>query len=288
VTKAVALFFALLTVAYIAVRPSPSTAPLPKDVPGLAARLMDHPTDWTAASALTEKALDAPVGDRKALWQAAHDLAASLAPLRREPGVAFTRAGFFHWEELSAAERKGVLDAYAPLLGDPTFFMNTYRSIFALTGDLAYLRRAQPATPEATRSLAWLASSYGRFDDYRAIRAELEQRGETVPPQPPPAVGRDRWAGLCNEDVCFSAWREVDANHGVAVTMKPIDTDDVAPYVEIYVDGARRAEGAVGRETTLTATVGAPGVHRIEVRQVNAVTRNSVQRRLRITSLRIL
>ena len=286
-TKGLPLFFGALAVAYLALRPSPSPGPLPKDVPGLAARLTEHPADWVAASALTEKALDAPVRDRKALWRAVNELAASLAPLRREPRIAFTRSGFFHWEELSAAEQKAVLDAYSPLLNDPAFFTNNFRSAFALTGDLGYLRRAQPATPEATRAVAWLASTYGRFDDYRAIRAEMEQRGEAAPPQAPAAVERDRWTGLCGEDVCSSAWREVDADRAVTVTVKAIETDDVRPYVEIYVDGVRRAEGPIDGDTTLTAPV-LPGTHKIEVRLANAITRNSAQRRVRITSLKAL
>lgn len=285
--KGLAIFFGALAVAYVALRPSPAAGPLPKDVPGLAARLAEHPTDWVAASALTEKALDAPAPDRKALWHAAYDLAASMAPLRPEPRTAFARSGFFHWEELSAAERKAVLDAYAPLLGDPTFFTNNFRSTFALTGDLGYLRRAQPPTPESSRAIAWLASTYGRFDEYRAIRAEMEQRGETASPQTPAAVERDRWTGLCGDDVCFSAWREVDANRAIAITVRPIDTDDVAPYVEIYVDGARRAEGPIDGETTFTAPV-APGTRRVEVRLANAITRNSAGRRVRITSLQTL
>jgi hypothetical protein len=288
VAKGLALFFGALALAYVALRPPPSAGPLPKDVPGLAARLAAHPTDWVAAGALTEKALDAPVRDRKALWQAANELAASLAPLRREPRLAFTRSGFFHWEELSAAERKAVLEAYAPLLSDPTFFANNFRSAFALTNDLGYLRRAQPRTPDATRAVAWLAATYGRFDDYRAIRADLEQHGDGTSPQPPAEIARDRWTGLCGEDICFSAWREIEANQTVAVTLKAVDTDDVAPYVEIYVDGVRRAEGAVAGNVTLTAAVDTPGIHRVEIRLANAVTRNNAQRRIRITSLRTL
>jgi hypothetical protein len=286
VTKGLAIFFAALAVAYVALRPSPSSGPLPKDVPGLAARLTAHPTDWTAASALTEQALDAPVRDRKALWQASNELAVSLAPLRHEPRIAFARSGFFHWEELSDAERKAVLEAYLPVMhDDPLTFGKMVHLIYRLSGDFDYLRRAAPPTADAIRSLAWIAATYGRFDRYRALRTEAE-RGEQEPRKAPGYV-KEAWSGLCGEDVCFSAWREIDANRAVTISVKTIDTDDVRPYVEVYVDGARSAEGPIEGETTFTAPV-SPGTHQVEVRLANSVTRNSVQRRVRITSLHAL
>lgn len=285
-TKAVALFFGALLVAYVAIRPSPSTGRLPKDVPGLAARLTAQPTDWQAASALTEKALDAPVPDRKALWHAANDLAVSLAPLRHEPRIAFTRSGLFHWEELSAAERNEVLEEYAPVMrDDPLTFSNMVHLIYRLSGDFDYLRRAAPPRVESMRALASLAATYGRFDQYRVLRTDAERQEQEQGTAP--AYGREAWSGLCGENLCFSAWREIEANRAVALTVKTIDTDDVRPYVEVYVDGARRAEGPIDGEATFTVPV-APGAHQVEVRLANSITRNNVQRRVRITSLQVL
>jgi len=259
---------------------------MPKDVPGLVARLTAHPTDWQAASALTEMALDAPVRDRKALWRAANELAASLAPLRPEPGIAFARSGFFHWEELSAAERKAVLEAYAPVLrGNPLIFGDMVHLIYRLTEDFDYLRRAAPPRVESLQALAWLAATYGRFDQYRALRTELERQAHEE--RAVPAYGREAWSGLCGENLCFSAWREIDAQRAVAITVKTIDSDDVRPYIEIYVDGVRSAEGPVDGETTFPAPL-SPGAHRIEVRLANSVSRNNAQRRVRITSLQAL
>jgi hypothetical protein len=286
VAKGIAFFFGALAVAYIALRPSPSAGPMPKDVPGLAARLTEHPTDWVAASALTEIALDAPVPDRKALWHAVNDLAVSLAPLRSEPRIAFARSGFFHWEELSAAERKELLEAYAPVMrNDARTFQLMVHLLYRLTGDLDYLRRAAPPKADSLRTLAWVAATYGRFDHYRALRTEAERREQGRPE--PPAYSREAWSGLCGENLCSSAWREIDANQAVAVTLKTIEGDDVPPYIEVFVDGTRRAEGPIDGETTFTAAV-ASGTHLVELRLVNLITRNSTQRRVRITSLQAL
>src|SRR5207244_1372353 len=111
-------------------------------------------------------ALDAPVRDRFAFWRASNELATSGAPHRPEPRAAFARAGFFHWWELSAADREAVLDAYVPVLRNPLMFGAMVEPIYRLTGDFAYLQRAQPRTAEATRALASLAAANGRFDDY--------------------------------------------------------------------------------------------------------------------------
>ena len=284
--KGLAAFFGALAVAYLALRPSPSSGPLPKDVPGLVKRLTAHPADWMAASALTEQALDAPARDRKALWRASNELAVSLAPLRREPRIAFARSGFFHWEELSDTERKAVLEAYAPVMrNDPRTFLHMAHLIYRLTGDFDYLHRATPPRADSMRTLAWIAATYGDFDHYRAFRTEAD-RGEQIQPKPP-AYDKESWSGLCGEDVCSSAWREVDANRAVAITVKTIDSDNVRPYIEVFVDGARRAEGPIDGETTFTAPV-APGTHQVEVRLGNAITSNTTQRRVRIMSIQAL
>src|SRR5207244_9094911 len=106
--------------------------------------------------------------------------------------------------------------------------------------------------------------------------------------EPPHTIDRERWSGLCGEDVCFAAWREIEAGRGIAVTVKTIDSDDVRAYVEIYVDGMRSAEGPIDGEQTFTALVGGPGWRKVEVRLANPITRNSRQRRVRITALQTL
>ncbi len=272
--KFVAILSALFAVAYAVVRPAPSRGALPADVRGLAARVASHPSDWMAASALAEKALDAPVRDRLALWRASSALAISSAPYRPEPRTAFARAAFFHWGELSDADRKAVLGAYAPvLLGDPRTFMTMSQTLYALTDDLGYLRRAQPRRADTARRVAWIAGTYGRFDDYRAIREEIERLyGES--------------AAQSEAQVADS--RSIEAVHGLDVTVATVMTDEVPPYVEIYVDGARRAEGAVPGEQTFAVPIGAAGEHRIDVRLANPITRNGTPRRVRVVTVRTL
>jgi hypothetical protein len=286
VRKIAAIASALLAIAFVAIRPAPARGPLPADPRALAARVAAHPADWVAASALTEKALDAPMRDARGLWHASGELAISLAPALPEPRASMARSAFFHWNEMSEPERRAVLEAYAPVLRDPLTFSRTMNDIYALTGDLDYLRRAAPQTIGDTRALASLAATYGRFDVYRALREEIERQPHEV--RNPPPHGRDGWSGLCSDDVCFSAWREVDAGRSVTVTVTAAITDDVRPYVEIYVDGARRAEGAVNGEQTFTALIDTAGRHDIEVRLANPITRNSAQRRIHITRFEAL
>lgn len=245
--KTVAGVAALLAVAYMASNPAsqhPSTL---------------APTDWHAASALAEKALDMPVRDPLALWRASGAMAIALAPLQPEPRISFARAGFFHWIELSAADRKAVLDAYAPVLRDEATFLRMYETIYGLTGDFGYLRRAQPRTPEPTRQMVWLAATYGLFDQYRALRDEVPDFATPV----------DK--------------KTVAAEREIAVGVKTQVTDEILPYVEIYVDGVRAAEGPVGGEQTFVVPVQSGGAHVVEVRLANQVTRNNTRRIIEVT-----
>ncbi|HXH37378.1 MAG TPA: hypothetical protein VNN08_02000 [Thermoanaerobaculia bacterium] len=146
------------------------------DARALAERMAGHPTDWQAASALTEVALDTRLGNRIVLWRAAYEDASMLAPERTDPVNAFARAAFFHWTELSAKDKRDALAAFAPLLRDPTMFSRMARPLFELTGDLSMLRRSHPPTASSTGTLISLALSNGLFADYRSLRGELEKK----------------------------------------------------------------------------------------------------------------
>ena len=66
------------------------------------------------------------------------------------------------------------------------------------------------------------------------------------------------------------------------ISLATEQSDEIPPYVEIYVDDLRRAEGEVRDERTFD--IGAtPGLHTVEVRLVNPRTRNGIQRRLRLS-----
>ena len=142
----------------------------PEDVEGLARWLARHPADWLAASALTDRSLDADVPRRVELWHKAHRLAQTLAPHRTQPAAGFVRAGLFHWYELGEADRKAVLAAAVPLLREERTFVLMHRNLWQLTRDLGYLRRVAPPTIAAQSLLRDLAATHGRFADYRELR----------------------------------------------------------------------------------------------------------------------
>lgn len=152
----------------------------PEDLEGVARWMTDHPADWLAASALTDQALDATIPRRFELWRAAYANALYLAPYRTNARAAFVRAGLFHWYELGPDDRKRVLGVTAPLLRDRQTFLRLHKPLWELTGDFDYLRRN---APDDERSLVWLrdiAAANGRFDDYRQLRAAIdEERLET-------------------------------------------------------------------------------------------------------------
>jgi hypothetical protein len=360
------------------------------DAPLLAARIASHPTDWEAASALSEVALDSKLGNRVGVWRAAYEHASLLAPDQSEPATAFARDAFFHWPELSEKDRRDVLAAYAPALRDLNVFRRMARPLFELTGDLSLLHRAGPLTADTPATLISFALPNGLFADYRSLRKELQQKrlddfagqSGTEPPEElvarfpappyhtdaeplirallvelhrrplqdnpnrpdvvdgvvdyalrhdldpldglevitrrPGAAGvatqiklaqalglkerasqlelasRDprrvapnlfEWQGLCDKDLCTRAWRMIEAEHGVALTIETVKTDEVPAYVEIYVDDDLRAEGEAGPKRDFVVPVGNRGSHRIEVVLANPITRNNSPRSVHIAGI---
>jgi hypothetical protein len=150
--------------------------PLPHDSAGLATRLLVHPTDWQAASALAERALDDMSPRRIEAWHAAYSMAQQLAPHSDGPRTAFVRDGLFHWYELGEGDRRTVLVALDPLMRDPMFFFRLTGPFFYLTGNVAYLRRVRPQTLGATETLGEFVVMNGRFADYHDLRAEAERQ----------------------------------------------------------------------------------------------------------------
>jgi len=373
--------------------PEIGSPPLPTGVTALASRVAKHPTDWEAATLLTEVSLDSRLEKRVELWRAAYDHASRLAPDRPGPAGSFARAAFFHWQELSPKERQDALNAYAPLLADESRFARMAQPLFELTGDLSMLERARPRTEYATGILISLALRNGLFDDYRKLRADLQrerlddfaQRAHSSSPadliasfpDPPyradseplivalldelhrrpldevpgkPAiidalvdyslrhnlepldgleliahnrgsasdstrirlarklgennvaaqiemgtadprrapVADSEWQGLCGTNVCYSAWRNIDASHAVSVNIATVETDNVPAYAEVYVDDVLRAEGEVGARRGFIVPAGNPGAHRVEVVLANPATRNGGVRRLHINGITTL
>lgn len=96
------------------------------------------------------------------------------------------------------------------------------------------------------------------------------------------------WQGLCEKDLCTRAWRMIEAEHDVMLTLETAQTDEVPAYVEIYIDDALRAEGEVGPRRDFIVPIGSRGAHRIELVLVNPITRNRAPRRIHITSITTL
>jgi hypothetical protein len=388
-----AVMMAAAALLFVSHPPEIASPPLPSAATELAVRVVRHPADWEAATLLTEFSLDSPSDRRVLLWRAAYDHASRLAPQQPGPANSFARAAFFHWQELSPKDRQDALNAYAPLLADEYRFARMAQPLFELTGDLSLLERSRPRSEHATGIVISLALRNGFFDDYRKLRADLQQErlhdfaarvrssspAELIVhfPDPPyrsdsepliaalldelhrrpldevpgktavldalvdyalrhnlgPLDGLDliahrpgsasdvtrirlarklglnnlaaqielatadprrvapvesEWQGLCEKDVCYSGWRNIDASHAVALTVDTVHTDNVPAYAEIYVDDVRRGEAEVGVRRDFIAPVGNPGTHRVEVVLANPATRNGDARRLHISRLTTL
>lgn len=119
---------------------------------------------------------------------------------------------------------------------------------------------------------AQLARALG--DESAALRIELTEGVRTTVREAPTP-----WTGLCGDELCGLATRTHEGP--LTIRMTVTQSDDIDPYVELYVDDALVDEGPVHDERTFTA--GSPGLHRIELRIVNARTRNGVQRRVRLS-----
>jgi hypothetical protein len=98
------------------------------------------------------------------------------------------------------------------------------------------------------------------------------------------AKARPEWDGLCGSELCTTArryeWAAVPKS--VAITATRTQSDEIAPYLEIFVDGFRLAQGEVTESRTFTLHLPA-GAHAVEVRLVNTHMRNGVQRRVRLS-----
>lgn len=423
--RALRMFFAILAGAMVLSLIAGATwraePKRPTDAKELAAWMESHPADWEGAAALTEAAPDSDLPRRFELWQAAHEDALTLAPLRDSSKASFIRSGFFHWYELDDAQKHAVLREVAPMLRDEQYFRGLAPAIWRLTHDLAFLKEAAGNNYTSTALLRDIAATNGLFADYRDLRDEaLRQRTaalvarmrddatldptEFVPvvctteDQPllqaileyahdhpidkhpadsdaaqslidfairhrlqpldgieflahdatavtPPfrarlaiAIGdqkradlietgagaddapqwsdyyteraayelahgnrdvasayahranvsrkqRLEWSGRCSDAICTSARKDIEIDNGgksYSLSLTAVASDDVAPYVEIYVDEARVAEGTVGTEETFSTPTLSAGVHRVLVRVVNPFTRNLAARKVKV------
>jgi hypothetical protein len=121
-----------------------------------------------------------------------------------------------------------------------------------------------------------LANAFGMSPDAFTIRV-----GAKGPLTDPP---RGEWQNLDNGNVKGRSWIDREMRGATSVTVETVKSDEVPPYVEIYLDDARVAEGEVAKSQTFAIPASA-GVHRLEVRVVNPSTRNATPRIVRVVSV---
>jgi hypothetical protein len=103
------------------------------------------------------------------------------------------------------------------------------------------------------------------------------------------AAGRKsgNWIGTCGPaEVCTSSTRTVSSptpGHAIDLTVSNAESDEVPPYVEVFVDDALVAEAAVSDTQVFHLTAAEAGDLRVEVRLANPRTRNRLQRRVRLS-----
>jgi hypothetical protein len=169
--------------------------------------------------------------------------------------------------------------SYEPArFGDPTTVMIDYAVAHHLQPleALAPFVDAVKVIPDATR--ARLAGALGRHDD-----AALIEMSSVIPPEPAPS-SRPEWRGTCGaNELCDLARTNLHWKGGtLEIEAHTVQSDQIPPYVEIYADDTRVAEGEVA-QTRRFAVPLAPGVHGIEVRLVNPSIARGVQRRVRLS-----
>jgi hypothetical protein len=92
---------------------------------------------------------------------------------------------------------------------------------------------------------------------------------------------QDVWTNVCSaSELCTSVFRT--HNGPLQFRASASQTDEIPPYVEVYLDDALVLEGEV-RDKKIFSVDAAPGPHRLEVRLVNRTMRNGTQRRVRLS-----
>ena len=155
-----------------------------------------------------------------------------------------------------------------------------------------YFLRDADSAPEPDR--ARLALALGRTDAATQIRLAARDVAEAAWAQyhrergEPARIDPAKWQGVCgsHDDLCRVATREIAVGAGgtIAIELEAVERDDVAPYVEIYLDRQLVAEGAIDGRKRFEVNA-APGTHALELRLVNRVTRNETYRLVRLSSV---
>ncbi|HEV7763703.1 MAG TPA: hypothetical protein VGQ76_01760 [Thermoanaerobaculia bacterium] len=173
------------------------------------------------------------------------------------------------------------LAALAPLVDIQGKLSNPARARLAIAlGDRAGATRVE-LTAGIVTNAEWMPYNLERaaFEEHHGDNAVAAlYRSRALVPEKPPI---DVWTNTCSgNELCTSVFRTHDGplTFNVAVSQ----SDQIPPYLEVYVDDVLLAEGEVRGERTFTLNA-SPGPHRTEVRLVNRFTRNGTQRRARLS-----
>jgi hypothetical protein len=205
-----------------------------------------------------------------------------ILPLLEEPsplsGVTRARAAL----DLHNANAASRIEITSAVTGKPeweAYFLD--RAIFeARRRDAAaanaYLVRAAGQTPAMSLPLLAAGEQVATLLGNPKAAADYRRQLEARPKQP--------WSNVCGtNELCNTAVRdEYVAGDRLRLELTATQSDETPPYVEIYVDDALRAEGAVKDARVFEVSV-PRGVHRVELRLVNRLTRNGTGRRVGIT-----
>ena len=173
------------------------------------------------------------------------------------------------------------LTALAPLVDRTGKLSNPTRARLALAlGDRDAAMRVE-LTSSIANAPEWIPYHLERaaFEEKNGqpALAALYRTRATVADAP----AENAWTNLCGvAELCNSVFR---IHHGpLQFRLSIAQSDEIPPYVEIYLDDVLVAEGEVRDGKTFSVDA-APGSHRTEVRLVNRTTRNGIQRRVRLS-----
>jgi hypothetical protein len=134
---------------------------------------------------------------------------------------------------------------------------------------------AMPASSDEWTQYFWERAAYERAHGDAAAAIDAAKVAAAGPPA---------WRDLCGPEICTHARRVVETSGPAqgSLTLGLVAADDVLPYVEIYLDSVRVAEGTVMGEETFAVPIPAAGLHLLHIELVNPFTRNRERRRVRI------
>lgn len=141
----------------------------------------------------------------------------------------------------------------------------------------AYVDRARLGgeSPEYLAGAAEVAKILGRTREVARLEELLRRRNSDA-----------TWIGACGaNELCSMVRTKRYYTSGERISLQTTVTqsDEIPPYLEIYLDDLLVAEGSVAAERTFEVVSPESGMHQLEIRLANPRTRNGVQRRLRLS-----